>query len=187
MSDMLDDINKFAKIWDAAQEAGIFGAPESKVNPNEEEGWGSDFFGQNFGANDGEEMFIESEVSYWAECSRISDFTGKKLNEAKAENSSGDKKLANKMGDAHNPVYPNSLGKDQKMNVSQNWGVGGKEHFDLEQLKIDLEKLESKLNALDAEGKSSNSVQSKIDDIKKQIDELSDSLSGDRSKESEND
>lgn len=183
---MLDDINKFAAIWDAAQEKGIFAdAPKSKPEPPTEDGWGSDFFGQNFSSTDEEMTINESDVAYWAECSRMSDFTGKKINEVK--DGSSKEKLAKDMGAAHNPVYPNTVGKDQKMNVTQNWGLGGKEHFNLEQLKIDLEKLESKLNALDSEDKPSDAVQSKIDDIRKQIDDLSDSLSGERATERDND
>jgi chaperonin cofactor prefoldin len=73
-----------------------------------------------------------------------------------------------------------SVGKDQDVDVTQNWGVGGKEHFQLEELKVSLEKLESKLNAIESKGDSGSDAQKKIDELKKRIDDLSDSLNGDR-------
>ena len=184
---MLDDIDKFAKIWDSAQGKGIFeDTPKPKQEPEQEEdGWGSDFFGQNYSSD--ENMTInEDQIKYWKECSGISEITSKVLNENK--NTSGDNKsVADELSGAHNPIYPNTIGKDQDVKVTQNWGVGGKEHFDLESLKLDLYNLESKLNALESEEKDSNSVQKRIDNIKKQIDELSDSLTGGRSNEKDND
>lgn len=181
---MRDDINKFAKIWDAAQEKGIFDDVPKQAKPQiSDDGWGSDFFGQNYTA-DADTPINENEAKYWAQVSRMSDFADiKEINESVS--TQNDKKdLADTLAKAHNPVYPNTVGKDQDINVTQNWGVGGKEHFDLEDLKVRLEKLESKLNAAETEGKSTTDMQKKIDDIKKQIDELSDDLSGDRTGES---
>lgn len=183
MSDMLDDINKFAKIWDSAQEKGIFDdMPKPAKAQPAEDGWGSDFFGQNY-SSDVDGPINESEAKYWSQVSRMSDYNQSVLSE-EVSNKSDKKELADRMAKAHNPVYPNSLGKDQDIKVTQNWGVGGQEHFDLEDLKVRLEKLESKLNATETEGKSGKDIQKKIDDIKSQIDDLSDILSGDRSSES---
>lgn len=180
MSDMRDDINKFAKIWDAAQEKGIFDDVPKPAKPQlSDDGWGSDFFGQNY-TSDPDGPINENDAKYWAQVSRMSSHTDESVISEAASTQQDKKDLADTLAKSHNPVYPNTRGKDQDMNVTQNWGVGGKEHFDLEDLKVRLEKLESKLNAAEVEEKSTSDIQKKIDDIKKQIDELSDSLSGDR-------
>jgi len=189
MSDMMDDINKYAAIWDAAQEKGIFKdapkPPQPRNQDDEDSFFGADFFGQNRSAEyDIDEPINEVDSKYWATVSRMADPTGKYIDPLLVEESvpskENTKKAAEKMSGAHNPVYPNSVGKDQDMNVAQNWGVGGKEHFQLEDLKVRLEKLESKLNGIESKGDSGKGTQDKIDSLKKQIDELSDSLNGDR-------
>lgn len=189
MSDMMDDINKYAAIWDAAQNKGIFKdapkPPQPRNQDDEDSFFGADFFGQNRSAEyDVDEPINEVDSKYWATVSRMADPTGKYIDPLLAEESvpskENAKKASEKMSGSHNPVYPNSVGKDQDVNVAQNWGVGGKEHFQLEDLKVRLEKLESKLNGIESKGDSGKGTQDKIDNLKKQIDELSDSLNGDR-------
>lgn len=181
---MLDDINKFAKIWDSAQDKGIFeDMPKPKQEPEEQDGWGSDFFGQNYSSEENMVM-NEDQMKYWKQCSGLSEIISKPLNEGK--NSSSDNvDVADELSGSHNPVYPNTVGKDQDTKVTQNWGVGGKEHFDLESLKLDLHKLQDKFAEMD-EG-DQDSIQKKIDKIKKEIDDLSNSLTGGRSNEKDND
>lgn len=190
MSDMMDDINKYAAIWDDAQAKGIFKDSDAEaarkarrpVEEEEDSFFGSDFFGQHHRAAeyDMDEPLNEADTKYWREVSKLADPHGYtdplKLVEANEEN----KKVADALANAHNPIAPNTVGKDQDPEVTQNWGVGGKEYFQLEELKVRLEKLESKLNAMEGEGKSGKDAQGKIDGLKKQIDELSDSLSGNR-------
>jgi hypothetical protein len=196
MGDMMDDINKYAKIWDSALEKGIFKDAPKKVKNSEDSFFGSDFFGQNLSSEyDMDEPLNESQTDYWSEVARMAGNSyhySKFLNESKKdvkneskkdvknESKKDVKKVADKIGNAHNPVYPNTYGKDQNVDPTQNWAVGGKEHFQLEELKVGLEKLESKLNSMDTKGSSTKDVQSKIDNIKKEIDKLSDSLSGNR-------
>lgn len=194
MSDMMADINKYAAIWDAALEKGIFKdapKPPQPRNIDAEEadgfGGGADFFGQHYSDEyDIDRPLNEVDTKYWAAVSRQADPLGKyvdplaNINEEVASKKDAVKKSTEKMGNAHNPVYPYSVGKDQETKVSQNWGTGGKEHFQLEELKVRLEKLESKLNSIESTGKSGKDTQSKIDGIKKQIDDLSDNLTADR-------
>lgn len=190
MSDMLSDINKYAKIWDDALEKGIFKdapKPAQPRNRDAEDACGTDFFGQNLsGEYQPDEALNEVDTKYWARVSKMADPTGKyvdpltDLTEETIPTKDRIKKSAETLANAHNPVYPQSIGKDNDVVVTQNWGTGGKEHFQLEELKVRLEKLESKLNAIESKGDSGKDTQSKIDDIKKQIDDLSDSLSGDR-------
>ena len=70
MSSMMDDINKYAKIWDSALAKGIFkDAPRPPV-PAEPEA-SADFFGQL--KTDDYDMFSplnEGETKYWAEVSK---------------------------------------------------------------------------------------------------------------------
>ena len=188
MCDMMDDINKYAAIWDAAQEKDIFKdapKPPKPRNPDAENSFfGSDFFGQNHSPEyDIDAPLNEVDSLYWKRCAQLADHSGQyvdPLTEVTAPSKEETKDFAGKMASTHNPVYPNTLGKDQDIEPTQNWGVGGKEHFQLEDLKSRLEKLESKLNAMEAQGESSKDTQTKIDSIKKQIDDLSDSLSGNR-------
>ena len=184
---MMDDINKYAAIWDAAQEKDIFKdapKPAQPRNPDAEDSFfGSDFFGQNKSPEyDMDAPLNEVDSLYWKRCAQLADHSGQyvdPLSEVTASKAEV-KDSAERVAAAHNPIYPGTLGKDQNVGPTQNWGVGGKEHFQLEDLKSRLEKLEGKLNALECQGESSKDTQGKIDSIKKQIDDLSDSLSGDR-------
>lgn len=189
MSDMMDDINKYAAIWDDAQTKGIFkdsdaeeAAKRDKKPVDEEESFFGDFFGQQGRTKeyDIDEPLNEADAKYWAQVSKLADPDGYTDPLKLVESKEDAKKVADAMAKAHNPVYPNEVGKDQDVNVTQNWGVGGKEYFQLEELKVRLEKLESKLNAMECKGKSGTGTQSKIDGLKKKIDDLSDSLDGER-------
>lgn len=189
MSDMMDDINKYAAIWDDALTKGIFkdadaaAAKQVRRSADEEEEsfFGSDFFGQHRSTEyDRDEPLNEADTKYWAEVSKLADPHGYTDPLKLVESKEDAKNVADALAKAHNPINPQSVGKDQDPVVTQNWGTGGKEYFQLEELKVRLEKLESKLNAMESEGKSGSSAQSKIDGLKKQIDELSDSLNGER-------
>lgn len=182
----MDDINKYAAIWDAAQDKGIFkDVPKPQPRQDDEDSFfGPDFFGQNrSGEYDIDEPINEVDSKYWAAVSRRADperYFDPLLSEESVSSKENTKKVVEKMSGAHNPVYPTSIGKDQDVDVTQNWGVGGKEHFQLEDLKVRLEKLESKLNSIESNGNSGKATQDKINSLKTQIDELSDSLNGDR-------
>ena len=184
---MLDDIEKYAKIWDKAIADGALDVKSDrpvKTSNDEESAFGSDFFGQNYSSEyDMDQPLNESDSQYWAKICRMAG--GNYIDPLAEETMSTQKDTkanAEKMGNLHNPTYSASLGKDgfDPDKVTQNWGVGGDQHFKLEDLKVRLEKLQSKLNELDAQGKSTKDAQSKIDDINKQIDDLSDSLTGNR-------
>lgn len=193
MSNMMDDINKYAAIWDSALEKDIFkDVPHlGEPSPPQESGESSDFFGQYLSDEyDPDQPLNEADTQYWAKVSRLADHSQyvDPLTE-ETDTSVKDRKAATKLGGAHNPIYPYSRGKDTEedrdgkpegIKVTQNWGTGGKEQAELEQLKVKLEKLESKLNGLMAKGEAPKGVKSKIKSIKKDIDELSDSLSGNR-------
>jgi hypothetical protein len=177
MGDMMDDINKFSKIWDDALQKGIFAdVPKPEGKPAQ-----SDFFGQYLTDEyDKDKPLNEVDTKYWAKVSKRADPL---FVESKVEDS---KKNTDALANAHNPIYPYTVGKDQDINVTPNWGFGGKEIEKLEELKKDLHALEVKLSSILDEKKSENDtpkgdkVQEKINSLKKEIDELSDSLSGER-------
>lgn len=178
MGDMMDDINKFAKIWDNALQKGVFDSPPSLPSKAEDEenlDRGTDFFGQYLtDESDIDKPLNEVDAKYWAIVSRRADPFSEENNPLK--------KSVDSIGNSQNPILPNSVGKDQNLNVTPNWGYGGKQIEELEKLKVDLYELESKLNSLSSKDQDSKveSVQSKIDSLKKEIDKLSDSLSGNR-------
>ena len=73
----MDDINKYAAIWDAAQEKGIFKdapkPPQPRNQDDEDSFFGADFFGQNRSAEyDIDEPINEVDSKYWATLPKIS-------------------------------------------------------------------------------------------------------------------
>lgn len=199
MSDMMDDINKYAAIWDKALAKGIFDNAPKPPAPAEPQA-SADFFGQ-YNSDDydinGSMYLNEGEVKYWSEVAKIA--SGRSayhmpLNEEREMDTPTIKKHSSRLGSTFNPVYPNTVGKDQDLGtpvkVTQNWGVGGKELNDLADLKKRLHELESKLSQagiIKAEkGKkkkddSESTILKGMDDLKKQIDDLSDRLNGNNS------
>lgn len=196
MSSMMDDINKYAAIWDNALSKGIFADAPKPPTPAEPEA-SADFFGQlKTDEYDMNGVLTESESKYWAEVAKVA--AGRSayhmpLNEERELDAPTIKKHSNRLGSTFNPVYPNTVGKDQDLGtpvkVTQNWGVGGKELNDLEDLKKRLYELEVKLGQagiLKAEkgkkkkGESESTILKGMEDLKKDIDELSDKLNGNR-------
>jgi hypothetical protein len=177
MGDMMDDINKFAKIWDDAVQKGIFNSAPSPKEDQEEER-GTDFFGQyKTDEYDRDKPLNEVDAKYWK---MLSKEVGVCMNE-QSPSSAALKASADAIGNSQNPVLPNTVGKDQELNVTSNWAMGGKEIEELEKLKVELHELESKLNSLmSKEEAKPDPVQVKIESLKKEIDKLSDSLSGNR-------
>lgn len=195
-SDMMADINKYAAIWDKAVANGIFAdAPKPAVTqPSGEES--TDFFGNYMSDEyDIDRPMNEVDSKYWALLSEGAAQRGSynlKFNEERKVSKKEAKASSNKLGSTFNPVYSNTQGKDQDVVVTQNWGVGGKELNDLEDLKKRLYELEVKLNSAgivtaDKKKKKKDSDESTIlkglADLKAQIDELSDKLNGNRNDE----
>lgn len=194
-SDMMADINKYADIWEKALKKGIFDDAPKPPAPAEPEA-SADFFGQlHTDEYDMDSPLNEAEVKYWKELAKDAADRSSyymPLNEEKELDKEAASKMASRLGSTFNPVYPNTAGKDQDIKVTQNWGVGGKELNDLEDLKKRLHELEVKLNTagiLPKKGKKTknedeNTIQKSINDLKKQIDQLSDELNGSKANES---
>jgi hypothetical protein len=204
VNDMMADINKYADIWEKALKKGIFDnvprepVPGGAIVPSMDSN--ADFFGQlNTDEYDMDSPLNEADVKYWAEISRSAASRSAyhmPLNEEREISKEDAKKLSNKLGSTFNPVYPNTVGKDQDLGtpekVTQNWGVGGKKLNDLEDLKKRLYELEvnlTKAGIIKEKGaKKKDSDESTLlksmRDLKKQIDDLSDKLNGNRADES---
>ena len=195
MSSMMDDINKYAQIWDSALAKGIFADAPKPPAPSEPEA-SADFFGQlKTDVYDMDGVLTEGESKYWAQIAKSAAQRTPyhmPLNEERDMDAATVKKHANRLGSTFNPVYPNTVGKDQDLGtpvkVTQNWGVGGKELNDLEDLKKRLYELEVKLSQSGIikpeKGKKKGGAESTIlkgmEDLRKDIDELSDKLNGNR-------
>ena len=196
MSEMMDDINKYAAIWDSALAKGIFADAPKPPAPAEPEA-SADFFGQlKTGEYDMDGVLTEGETKYWAEVAKSA--AGRSsyhmpLNEERDLDAPTIKKHSNRLGSTFNPVYPNTTGKDQDLGtpvkVTKNWGVGGKDLNDLADLKKRLYDLEVKLSQAGIlkgqKGKKKkdsdeNTILKSMEDLKKDIDDLSDKLNGNR-------
>jgi len=199
MNQFRQDIEDFSKIWDKALADGVFDdapktAPRVLDLSNDNN---TDFFGQNLSAAYNIDAPLnEADVKAWRDLAKTAADHSPYFNPVNEEReySKGEtKKASKKLGSTFNPVYPNTINKDQDLGtpvkVTQNWGVGGKELNDLEDLKKRLHALEIKLSQagilkIQTNKKKKDSddstIQKGINDLKKQIDDLSDKLNGNR-------
>lgn len=190
MNQFRQDIEDFAKIWDKALENGVFNdlpKPAKAVDVGED--GGTDFFGQRLnGEYNIDTPMNESDVKAWCELAKNAAERSpyfNPVNEEREYSKPEAEKLAKKTASSFNPVYPNTIGKDQDLKVVKNWALGGEELTKLEDLKKRLHALEVKLNSLGvnkpAKDKDDSTLQKSIDDLKQQVDDLSDRLNGNNS------
>lgn len=164
-----DDFEKYLSLWDQACAKEEEKAPKLDVNPE----LYNEFIpkAENKGnLDDAIARYISGEVSksYQPKEELLSeeDLTKPELAHA-----------ADVMGKNPNPLRPGTLGKDQNLNVTQNWS-SGKELEELARMKLDLHNLEDKLNTSDMQQTDANSdkIMNKIKQLKRDIDEISDLL-----------
>lgn len=151
---MMDDINKFAKIWDQALDSGIFKDEAPKTSEDSAEK-GADFFG-NYRADDYDidRPLNESDLKHWNDVLKIAGNTVAK------KDLDNNQKVSNSMGKASNPIYPYSVGMDQEI---EKWDTFRQKLEELDELKKNLHNLESNLNKIMSEAP----VDSKPEDAKK--------------------
>lgn len=93
------------------------------------------------------------------------------------EDTAAASKVSRAVGTAANPIYSNTVGKDQDINMPQldaTWGA-----IDLEalsEMKLKLHDLENRLNASDGLVQSGRKYQTQIQNLRQQVDDLSDRL-----------
>jgi len=173
IDDMRTDLEKYADQWDKALKDGVFDDAPKPAVPSH-----GDWFGHSSNVADTEIDY--SDADYWSQLAGGDELLQEETEPTPAEL----KKMVSRMANSNNPVHPNSLGNDQDVVVTQNWGTGGEEIEELAEMKIKLEQLESRLNAEEGMGKSGKSISEQIKGLKKQIDDLSNSLNGNRMGES---
>lgn len=187
MDDIRTDLEKYQDQWEKALKDGVFADAPKEQRPGQgtmKPNW--------FGHSSVEDSEIEQEEAEdWENLYNMTDpdykGEGEELIQEESEAPTDKlKKAAIRTANSHNPVHPDSLGHDQDVVVTQNWGFGGKEIEELAEMKIKLEQLESKLNAEEGlGGKKAKSISEQIKSLRKQIDGLSDSLNGSRLGDSE--
>ena len=185
--DLRSDLEKYTDQWEKALKDGVFADAPKEQRPGQgtmKPNW--------FGHSSVEDSEIEQEEAEdWENLYKMADPDfkggGEELIQEETEASTDKlKKVATRMANSHNPVNSDSLGHDQDVVVTQNWGFGGKEIEELAEMKIKLEQLESKLNAEEGlGGKKAKSISEQIKSLRQQIDGLSDSLNGSRLGDSE--
>jgi hypothetical protein len=173
------DLNDFYDQWEKALADGIFDDAPKLPAPS-----GSfNYFGQ-LDMSEEDVPLNEVDTKYWDQVYKLSRHAGDAPDpiyfEERTPTNKETKASADHLARSHNPIYPDTLGKDQNVVPTPNWASAGKEFFELEDLKKTLEQLEGKVTSDTVFGKNITSLQGKIDGIKKQIDELSDSLNQNR-------
>lgn len=179
MGSFKDDIEKLSAQWDKALAQGIFDdVKEKPKNSNKE----VNFFGQIPTVYDTE--IQDSEMDQWKDV--MATLNGREsvgndseimLTEEKTPSKSKIKKHNKKMANTNNPVYPNSIGKDNQNHPENNF-TNGKLLDELTELKNKLHSMLADMHKNEALGKNVKSAESSIDKISKEIDKLSDSLNG---------
>lgn len=176
MDDMRSDLEKYQDQWEKALSDGVFDSVEETPKSPVQNNW----FGYSPDVSNTE--IQDTEADYWKKVLAGEEEGGSEelISEESEPTKEELKKMSSRVANAHNPVSMQSLGNDQDVVVTQNWGVGGKEIEELSEMKVKLEQLESRLNAEEGMGKTGKSISEQINALKKQIDELSNSLNGNR-------
>ena len=172
----MDDINKYAKIWDKALEDGIFNDMPKEKNFN---GMGLDFFGQSLAGEDlGDQPLNEAQIEIWKSLAAVTSLTsGSVINEESVPSKDALKNVANKVANSHNPINHTTVGKDS---IYQNAGVEPDEIKKMEEMKKAMEKLEISLAKMKLNDVKRKKAEKKLMALKEKYNELSDSANGNR-------
>lgn len=159
-----DDIDKYSGMWEKALADGVFKDAPKPAAPK------SSFFGLD---QDYSEVPLDkTDSKYWNDVYNQSVGKEQILTEESKPSKDDIKNHTEKLANVHNPIRPETVGKDADYSEEINLQ-------ELIDLKLALEKLEIKMNTDEGLGQK-NDVQTKMKSLKKQIDELSDSLNGNR-------
>lgn len=179
---MRSDLEKYQDQWEKALADGVFdGAEDDAPKAPVQNNW----FGYSPDLSKTE--INDTEADYWKRVLAGEEEIGDEglLSEESEPTKDELKKMSARAANTHNPVSLQTLGNDQDVVVTQNWGVGGKEIEELTEMKVKLEQLESRLNAEEGMGNKGKGISEQINALKKQIDDLSNSLNGNRLSDSD--
>ena len=179
MGSFKDDIEKLSAQWEKALEQGIFDDVKEKPKTGNKE---VNFFGQMPTVYDTE--IKDSDMDQWKDV--MSTLDGREsydnhsdviLTEEKTPSKKKIKSHNKKMANTNNPVYPNTIGKDNKIKPENNF-TNGKLLDQLTDLKLKLHSMLAEMHKNEALGKDVKSAEASVDKICKEIDKLSDDLNG---------
>jgi len=198
------DLEKWMKVWEKSQEAGIF-PEEPKQQDINPQVYSSDYFG-NARKNGNEKVVLnDCDAKYWSQVYNLSkgdilheeEFTKVdgvgteeplastpqgKIRKVPSRSALGEKGA--ELSNTANPIEPASRGEDQKNHVTPDWS-DGKGIREIVYMKHNLYNLEVKLNsnpkfgAYGTEVPEIKKIQKQIDELKNKINDLSSSLSPD--------
>jgi len=173
MSDFMKDLEKFSKIWDDAQNKGIFDDEPADQKDSKE----TSFFGLN--TIEVEQQINESDASDWKKLSNMM----KEESEAKPKDI---KKSSKKMANTYNPVYNYSLDSDSKPKMD--WEKESKELEKIDGMKKKLHDVQNQMAKLAGTDKmlsknKNGDIEKRIKSLQDEIDKLSNSYNGNRVKE----
>ena len=178
MSDHLEEIEKYTNIWEKALKDGFLKDNEKPPAPK----MSVDFFGLRSDEDDSDVSLNEVDTKYWndlyQDSKNSSSFNESKGKKDKKDDVKAKAGKAKKMANAHNPIDPNTVGKDQDIDPDLN----NEDFKQLEKLKLDVEKLEISMNKKEGNKAEANtsSIMSEIKKLKEKIDQISDNFAGTR-------
>ncbi len=200
--DYMDQLNHWADMYEKAQADGVFQSTPKPPQMNTQTG-STSFFG--LVNTEPTEEVSDVDAKYWSQvyertverCSPFGSIAGEievlhedgdgdgdgdgDIAEAPiAEDKSYVADVAQSMLDSPNPVHPSSVGKDQELTVTPNWGTVEDDSVDslveIEKLKKNLYDLECKLSGPDGLKESAPKIDKQLETMKKKIDDLSNRL-----------
>jgi hypothetical protein len=196
-----EDFNKWCDKWDQAQEKGVFEDAPGPQIPTQDLGDHS-FFGptnshsgndvsdvdatywnQVYSMSNGEELEVISEdvVEEAAVKKPATEIVAEKPKLKPApgwsrEESTASHKVSKGVGTAANPIFMNTIGKDQDLKPAQMDATFSEQDVeDLAEMKMKLYDLENKINAADSLSKAGK-YKTQLENLKNQIDDLSDRM-----------
>ena len=182
MSNMRDDLAKLTQIWDDAQAKNIF-AQSDKAAADARNAKQLNFFGQMPDVYD--TQINQDDMSQWNDVMKtmhdryVGDDDNQLMTEEKTPSSDKVSKHSKVAVNTHNPVYPDSIGKDNEINPVNNF-TNGEELDKLDAMKKELHALQAKMLGDEILGKDVKKFEKSISKIKDEIDNISDLLNGNR-------
>jgi hypothetical protein len=122
MGNTYDDLNNYKDKWEAALKDGFLEKSPHLPEPKSS----ADFFGQWDGSEGDDVPLNECDAKYWQEVYKRSSHQGEcpDLTEEVKATKEQIKKHVERAANSANPVYPDSVGKDQGPVVTKNWTDG---------------------------------------------------------------
>ena len=183
MGDSREDFNDYCDMWDKACSDGIFDdAPSAPPTPTTFLGLGGGF--ESDGFEDQEPDFVDEELIHERAGDPYFDYVQSMINENKKAPTKKSVKKVTENKKSPNPIYPDSIGKDQSSPKAA-W-LNNKVLEEVVKLKQQLYNLECKINTTEGGGKKwsekaksqpeGTKLWTQIESLRKKIDILSDSL-----------